>query len=177
MFKTRNPNIKQHQCGVQMSPKRIVIQLISCIRTPKNAKNNTGFQVSGYKEYDRTGKDGKVGFIISGIKIIAFQQMVNIGIRTRIKWIPDGFEIREEIHPLNGVVVDLQRRNNVIFVGDDNSAVIMQGEPTLMENEFIGQILRITWSEEEVLISPLQKQSSFHCNLNSKNNRIDCFVK
>ena len=52
--------------------------------------------------------------------------MVNIGIRTRIKWIPDGFEIREEIHPLNGVVVDLQRRNNIIFVGDDNSAVIMQ---------------------------------------------------
>lgn len=160
-----------------MAPKRIVIQLISCIRTPKNAKKTTGFQVSGYKDYNRTGKDGKVGFIISGIKIISFQQMVNIGIRTRIKWIPDGFEIREEIHPLNGVVVDLQRRNNVIFVGDDNSAVIMQGEPTLMENEFIGQILRVTWSEDEVLISPLQKQSSFYCTLNSKNNRIDCFVK
>jgi hypothetical protein len=159
-----------------MSPKRIVIQFISCIRNSKNAKNHTGFQVSGYKEYDR-GKDGKVGFIISGIKIIAFQQMVNIGIRTRIKWIPDGFEIREEIHPLNGVVVDLQRRNNIIFVGNNNSAVIMQGEPTIMENEFVGQILRVTWSEDEVLISPLQKQSSFHCTLNSKNNRIDCFVK
>lgn len=160
-----------------MSPKRIVIQLISCIRNSKSAKNITGFNVSGYKEYDRTGKDAKVGFIITGIKIISFQQMVNIGIRTRIKWIPDGFEIREEIHPLNGVVVDLQRRNNVIFVSDDNSAVVMQGEPTLMENEFIGQILRVTWSEDEILISPLQKQSSFNCTLNSKNNRIDCFVK
>ena len=108
---------------------------------------------------------------------MAFQRMVNIGIRTRIKWIPDGFEIREEIHPLNGVVVDLQRRNNVIFVGNDNSAVIMQGEPTLTENEFVGQLLCVKWQEEEVYISPLQKQSSFHCTLNSKNNRIDCFVK
>lgn len=160
-----------------MSPKRIVIQLISCIRNPEDVESTTGFQVSGYKEYDHIEKNGKVGFIVSGIKVLAFQQMVNIGIRTRIKWIPDGFEIREEIHPLNGVVVDLQRRNNVIFVGEDNSAVVMQGEPTVVENEFIGQILCVKWGDDEVHISPHQKQSSFYCALNSRNNRIDCFVK
>lgn len=160
-----------------MSPKRIVIQVISCIRNPEDVEITTGFQVSGYKEYDHIEKNGKVGFIVSGVKILAFQQMVNIGIRTRIKWIPDGFEIREEIHPLNGVVVDLQRRNNVIFVGEDNSAVVMQGEPTVVENEFQGQILSVRWDEYEVLISPHQKQSSFYCALNSRNNRIDCFVK
>ena len=160
-----------------MSPKRIVIQLIHCLRNIQDTKGNTGFQVSGYKDYDREKKNGKVGFIISGVKIISFQQMANIGIRTRIKWIPNGFEIREEIHPLNGVVVDLQRRNNVIFVGENDSAVIMQGEPTLTKNEFIGQILHVKWENDEVFISPHQKQSSFHCSLNSRNNRIDCFVK
>ncbi|MHA2075176.1 MAG: hypothetical protein ACXACU_09250 [Candidatus Hodarchaeales archaeon] len=160
-----------------MSPKRIIIQLIHCSRNPEKSKNSTGFQASGYKEYDEEKKNGRVGFIVSGVKVISFQQMVNIGIRTRIKWIPNGFEIREEIHPLNGVIVDLQRRNNVIFVGKGNSAVIMQGEANLTENEFVGQLLRVKWMEEEFFISPLQKQSSFHCALNSKNNRIDCFVK
>ncbi|MHA1970111.1 MAG: hypothetical protein ACW964_20245 [Candidatus Hodarchaeales archaeon] len=149
-----------------MSPKRIIIQLIHCSRNPEKSKNSTGFQASGYKEYDEEKKNGRVGFIVSGVKVISFQQMVNIGIRTRIKWIPN-----------NGVIVDLQRRNNVIFVGKDNSAVIMQGEANLTENEFVGQLLRVKWMEEEFFISPLQKQSSFHCALNSKNNRIDCFVK
>lgn len=158
-------------------PKKIVIQLIHCSRNPEKPKNTPGFQVSGYKEYDTENKKGRVGFIVSGVRVMAFQQMVNIGIRMRIKWIPNGFEIREEIHPLNGVVVDLQRRNNIIFVGDDNSAVIMQGEPILAENEFVGQILSVKWQKGEFYISPLQKQSSFHCALNSKNNRIDCFVK
>ncbi len=161
-----------------VSPKRIVVQQISCTRNKGDTRENSGFQVSSLKDSGNVKTPAKVGFIVSGVKIVAFQQVVGMGIRTRIKWIPTGFEIREEIHPLDGVVVDLQRRNNVIFVsGEDNSVVVMQGEPTIQENGFTGQILQVNWKEDEILVTPLQKQSSFHCVLNPKNNRIDCLVK
>ena len=161
-----------------MSPKRIIVQQISCVRITDDTKETSGFQVSGLKESGRDKPAAKVGFILSGVKIVAFQQTVGMGIRTRIKWIPTGFEIREEIHPLDGVVVDLQRRNNVIFVNaEDNSVVVMQGEPTIQEYGFTGQILQLNWKDDEIQIVPLQKQSSFHCALNPKNNRIDCLVK
>ncbi|UCG89679.1 MAG: hypothetical protein JSU57_04175 [Candidatus Heimdallarchaeota archaeon] len=161
-----------------MSPKRIVVQKISCIRSSGDAKETPGFQVSGLKDLGQDETTAKVGFIVSGVRLVAFQQTVGMGIRTRIKWIPTGFEIREEIHPLNGVVVDLQRRNNVIFVnGEDNSAVVMQGEPAIQNKAFTGQILQVNWKENEILIAPLHKQSSFHCVLNPRNNRIDCLVR
>ncbi|MHA2244949.1 MAG: hypothetical protein ACXADY_08275 [Candidatus Hodarchaeales archaeon] len=161
-----------------MSSKRIVVQQISCTRNKGDTKESSGFQVSARKESGQAKTPAKVGFIVSGVKIVAFQQVVGMGIRTRIKWIPNGFEIREEIHPLDGVVVDLQRRNNVIFVNEeDNTVVVMQGEPTIQENGFTGQLLQVIWKEDEILVTPLQKQSSFHCVLNPKNNRIDCLVK
>ncbi len=161
-----------------MSPKRIVVQKMSCIRSTGNANETPGFQVSGLKDLGRDKATAKVGFIVSGVKVVAFQQTVGIGIRTRIKWIPTGFEIREEIHPLDGVVVDLQRRNNVIFVsGKDNSAVVMQGEPTIQNKGFTGQMLQVNWKDNEILIAPLHRQSSFHCILNPRNNRIDCLVR
>ncbi|MFX1285135.1 MAG: hypothetical protein ACFFB5_15855 [Promethearchaeota archaeon] len=161
-----------------MSSKRIIVQKISCIRSTGKANETPGFQVSGLKDLDRDETTAKIGFIISGVKIVAFQQTIGMGIRTRIKWIPSGFEIREEIHPLDGVVVDLQRRNNVIFVdGDDNSAVVMQGEPTIQNKGFTGQILQVNWLDKEIFITPLHKQSSFHCVLNPRNNRIDCLVR
>ncbi|MFX0051971.1 MAG: hypothetical protein ACFFAJ_00655 [Candidatus Hodarchaeota archaeon] len=161
-----------------MSPKRIIVQWIICTRSTENAQKPAGFQVSGYKNSRTNQKIPKVGFILSGVKIIAFQQVVNMGIRTRIKWIPNGFEIREEIHPLDGVVVDLQRRNNVLFVSaEDNSMVVMQGEPAVQENGFIGQMIHVDWQTEDIKIVPLQKQSGFHCVLNPKNHRIDCLVK
>ena len=161
-----------------MSTKRIVVKQIACVLNIGDTKDTSGFQVSGLKDPDRNEKDVKVGFIVSGVRVVAFQQIVGMGIRTRLKWIPTGFEIREEIHPLDGVVVDLQRRNNVIFVnGEDNSVVVMQGEPTIQENGFTGQIIQVNWRVDEIKVSPLQKQSSFHCVLNPKNNRIDCLVK
>ncbi|MHA2204092.1 MAG: hypothetical protein ACW991_10425 [Candidatus Hodarchaeales archaeon] len=161
-----------------MSPKSIIVQQILCVRITDDTRKTPGFQVSGLKDFGQDETTAKVGFIISGIRVVAFQQVVGMGIRTRVKWIPTGFEIREEIHPLNGVVVDLQRRNNVIFVnGKDNSAVVMQGEPAIQENGFDGQILQVKWQGNEIRITPLQKQSSFHCVLNPKNNRIDCLVK
>lgn len=161
-----------------MSPKRIIVQNILCIWGTGDDKKTAGFHVSGRKELKQDGTAGKVGFILTGVKLVSFQQIIGTGIRTRVKWIPTGFEIREEIHPLNGVVVDIQRRNNVIFVNaEDNSVVVMQGEPTIKEKTFIGQILQIRWDEIEIQISPLQKQSTLHCVLNPRNNRIDCLVQ
>ncbi|MFX0124704.1 MAG: hypothetical protein ACFFAE_13830 [Candidatus Hodarchaeota archaeon] len=161
-----------------MSQKSIIVQQILCVRIADDTRKAPGFHVSGQKDFGQDETTAKVGFIISGIRIVAFQQVIGMGIRTRVKWIPTGFEIREEIHPLDGVVVDLQRRNNVIFVnGKDNSAIVMQGEPTIQENGFIGQILQVKWQDNEIRITPLQRQSSFHCVLNPKNNRIDCLVK
>ncbi|MFX0014667.1 MAG: hypothetical protein ACFFB2_05950 [Promethearchaeota archaeon] len=161
-----------------MSPKSIIVQQISCVRITDDTRGTSGFQVSGLKGLNQNKSTAKVGFIVSGVRIIAFQQVVGMGIRTRIKWIPSGFEIREEIHPLDGVVVDLQRRNNVIFVsGEDDSVVVMQGEPAIHENGFSGQLIQVNWKEDDILIIPLQKQSSFHCVLNPRNNRIDCLVK
>jgi hypothetical protein len=161
-----------------LSTKRIVVQQIACILNVGDTKDTSGFQVSGLKDLSRDETDVKVGFIVSGVRVVAFQQVIGMGIRTRLKWIPTGFEIREEIHPLDGVVVDLQRRNNVIFVnGKDNSVVVMQGEPTIQENGFTGQIIQVNWHDDEIKVNPLQKQSSFHCILSPRNNRIDCLVK
>jgi hypothetical protein len=161
-----------------VSPKSIIVQQILCVRIADDTRKTPGFQISGLKDFGQDETTAKVGFIISGIRVVAFQQVIGMGIRTRVKWIPTGFEIREEIHPLNGVIIDLQRRNNVIFVnGKDNSAVVMQGEPTLQNDGFIGQIIQVKWQDNEIRITPLQKQSNFHCVLNPKNNRIDCLVK
>ena len=160
-----------------MSPKRIIVRNISCMRGTNNVDSPAGFQVSGHKEASSDQKTSKVGFIVSGIKIIAFQQAAGMGIRLRVKWIPNGFEIREEIHPLNGVVVDLQQQNNVLFIGEDDSVVVMQGEPNLSKNGFTGQLIDIKWQENTIKITPLQKQLRFHCSLISRNKRIDCLVK
>ena len=98
-------------------------------------------------------------------------------IRTRIKWITTGFEIREEIHSLEGTAVDPQRKNNIIFVSEeDNSMVVMQGEPVLDGDGFIGQIVRVYWKEKEVTIFP-HRRNSFHCVLDPRNNRIDSIVR
>ena len=144
----------------------------------ESAKGTTGFQAVGYKDFHKEEEIGKVGFIISGIKILAFEQIVNVGIRTRVKWIPTGFEIREEINPFEGVTTDMQKQNNIIFVSrEDNSLVVMQGEPNIQNNKFKGQIIHVHWQEDELQIIPPQTQSSFHCILNPKNKRIDCIVK
>ncbi len=161
-----------------MSPKRIIVQKILCTRSAENSKNSIGFQISGYKEINPDLQTGKVGFILSGVKVISFQQAANMGIRTRVKWITKGFEIREEIHPLDGIVVDLQRRNNIIFVNwEDDTAIVMQGEPIVQEKSYRGQIMEVKWSEGEIHITPLQNQFNFHCILNPRNSRIDCLVK
>jgi hypothetical protein len=161
-----------------VSLKRIIVQRIVCTLSPEKAKGTSGFQVVGYKDFNQKKDAPKVGFIISGVRILAFQQVINVGIRTRVKWIPTGFEIREEIHPFEGVSGELQRQNNILFVGrEDNSLVVMQGEPNIQDNSFNGQIINVSWQEDEVQIIPLQAQSGFHCVLNPKNKRIDCLVK
>jgi hypothetical protein len=161
-----------------VSPKKIIVQRVNCVRNPENSGKNAGFQITGFKNSTKDLSTARVGFIVSGVRLVSFQQVMNMGIRTRMKWIPKGFEIREEIHPLNGVVVDLQRRNNVLFVStEDNSMVVVQGEPTVRENGFIGQMVQIDWQPDEVQILPIQKQFSFHCTLSPKNHRIDCLVK
>ena len=110
-----------------MSSKRIIIQRISCTWNTDTTKETAGFQVSGHKDSGQGQSDVKVGFIISGIKIITFQPMTVKGIRTRIKWIPSGFEIREEILALDGVVVGPERQNNVIFVDGKNNTAVNSG--------------------------------------------------
>jgi hypothetical protein len=120
----------------------------------------------------------KIGFIISGVKIMIFQQMKSSGVRTRIKWISKGFEIREEIFPLDGMIIDPQKKNKILFVSrEDNSMVVMQGEPILEENTFVGQLIRVSWEINETTVVPLHSKAAFHCVLDSKNNRINVVVK
>jgi hypothetical protein len=160
-----------------MAGKRIVIKSIHCSLNPSNQEKSPGFQVTGYKELKTEEEPEKIGFIISGIRILIFQQIKNLGVRTRIKWISKGFEIREEIHPVSEVVADPQRKNNILFVSkDNNSMVVMQGEPVLKDNGFVGQIINVSWEKSEVLILPYN-QATFHCVLDPKNSRIDCIVK
>lgn len=159
-----------------MPGKRIVVQNIHCSLRSDNQDKSPGFQVTGYKELETDKNSEKIGFIISGIKVLIFQQMKSIGIRTRIKWIAKGFEIREEVHPLEGIV-DPERKNNILFVSkDDNSMVVMQGEPVLDDNGFIGQIVRVHWKRNEITVIP-QRPNSFHCVLDPRNSRIDSIVK
>ena len=159
-----------------MPGKRIVVQNIHCSLSSDNQDKSPGFQVTGYKELETDKNSEKIGFIISGIKVLIFQQMKSIGIRTRIKWIAKGFEIREEVHPLEGIV-DPERKNNILFVSkDDNSMVVMQGEPVLDDNGFIGQIVRVHWKGNEITVIP-QGRNSFHCVLDPRNTRIDSIVK
>ena len=160
-----------------MAGKRIIIKRIHCSLSPSTHEKSPGFQVTGYKEFGTEDSTEKIGFIISGIKILIFQQVKNLGIRTRIKWISKGFEIREEVHPVSEVVVDPERKNNILFVSkDDNSMVVMQGEPVLKENGFTGQIINVDWEQNETTIFPHNKMV-FHCVLDPKNSRIDCIVK
>ncbi len=160
-----------------MAGKRIIIKNIQCSLNPSNQEKSRGFQVTGYKELGTEDSTEKIGFIISGIKILIFKQIQNLGIRTRIKWISKGFEIREEVHPISDVVADPQRKNNILFVSkDNNSMVVMQGEPIIKDNGFTGQIINVSWKENEISIFP-HSNILFHCELDPKNSRINCIVK
>lgn len=160
-----------------MAGKRIIVNSINCSMNSANQGKTPGFQVNGYKEPTNSDDEGKIGFIISGVKILIFQQMKSVGVRTRLKWIPKGFEIREEEHPLNDVIIDTQRTNNILFVSkEDNSMVVMQGEPITDEKGFLGQIINIRWDGNEIFINP-PKGHLLHCVLDPRNHRIDCLVK
>ena len=161
-----------------MPGKKITVHKIHCSLNPKTQDKSPGFQVTGYKTENIDDEPEKIGFIISSVKIIIFQHMKNSGVRTRIKWISKGFEIREEISPLNGAITDHQKKNNIIFVSkEDNSMVVMQGEPVLEENTFVGQLIRVNWEINESVVVPVQNKASFNCILDPKNNRINVTVK
>lgn len=163
---------------LEMPGKKITVQKIRCSLNPLAQDKSPGFQVTGYKILDSEEISEKIGFIISSVKIMIFQQMKNSGIRTRVKWISKGFEIREEIYPLDGMIIEPQQKNNILFVSrEDNSMVVMQGEPVLEENTFIGQIIRVSWEINEIVVVPLQSKAAFYCVLDSKNNRISVIVK
>jgi len=161
-----------------MPGKKITVRKICCSLNPLAQDKSPGFQVSGYKVLDSEENSEKIGFIISNVKIMIFQQMKNSGVRTRIKWISKGFEIREEISPLDGMIIEPQKKNNILFVSkEDSSMVVMQGEPVLEENTFIGQLIRVSWETNETVIVPLHSKATFYCVLDSKNNRINVIVK
>ena len=161
-----------------MSGKKITVHKIHCSLNPITHGKSPGFQVTGYKLLDTEDDSEKIGFIISGVKIIIFQQMKSSGIRTRIKWISKGFEIREEVSPLDGMIVEPQKKNNILFVSrEDNSMVVMQGEPVLEENTFVGQLVRVSWEVNACVVVPLLGKAAFHCILDPKNNRINVKVK
>ena len=161
-----------------MAGKKIIVHKIHCSLNSLSQDKSPGFQVTGYKVLDSEEDPDKIGFIISGVKIIIFQQMKGSGVRTRIKWISKGFEIREEISPLDGMIVEPQKKNNILFVSrEDNSMVVMQGEPVLEENSFVGQLIRVSWEINESLVVPLHKKAAFNCVLDPKNNRINVIVK
>ncbi|MHA1237229.1 MAG: hypothetical protein ACTSQ9_06185 [Candidatus Hodarchaeales archaeon] len=161
-----------------MPGKKITVHKIFCSLKPLSQDRLPGFQVTGYKVLDSEENSEKIGFIISNVKILIFQQMKNSGVRTRVKWISKGFEIREEISPLDGMIVEPQKKNNILFVSrEDNSMVVMQGEPVLKENAFIGQLIQVNWDINETVIVPLQRKAAFYCVLDSKNNRINVIVK
>lgn len=161
-----------------MSPRRIAVQRIVCTRSTQGSHITKGFQVAGYKKIDHDLPEAKIGFIVSGVRVISFQQ-VEKGVRTRVKWISSGFEVREELHTLDRAV-DNVKQNNVVFVSyEDHSMIVMQGEPITEEDRFIGQMVLVTWTWEDssVQIEPSYKNASFLCTLDAKNNRIDCLVR
>jgi hypothetical protein len=87
-------------------------------------------------------------------------------------------EIREEISPLDGMIVEPQKQNKILFVSrEDNSMVVMQGEPVLEENSFVGQLIRVSWEINESTVVPVNSKAAFHCVLDPKNNRINVVVK
>ncbi|MFW9779154.1 MAG: hypothetical protein ACFFE8_09900 [Candidatus Heimdallarchaeota archaeon] len=161
-----------------MSPRRIAVQRIVCTRSNQSSPASKGFQVVGYKDIGQNLPESQVGFILSEVRVISFRQ-VERGIRTRIKWISTGFEVREEIHALDRVV-DTLKQNNVVFVSyEDHSMVVMQGEPNLAEGRLMGQMVLVTWDWENdsVQIDPPYTSAKFHCTLDAKNKRIDCLVR
>ncbi|MFX0095068.1 MAG: hypothetical protein ACFFBD_25260 [Candidatus Hodarchaeota archaeon] len=70
-----------------------------------------GFHVAGFKR--KEGDSGrKVGFLISGIRLISIQNAGRIRFRIRMKFLNTGFEVREEFHPSAAS----QRKNSVFMV-------------------------------------------------------------
>ncbi|MFX1252036.1 MAG: hypothetical protein ACFFCZ_10560 [Promethearchaeota archaeon] len=133
-----------------------------------------GFYVAGFKRKD--GNSGrKVGFLISGIRLVSIQNAGRIRFRVRIKFMNTGFEVREEFHPSAAS----QRKNSVFMVSfSDWEPVIVQGEPTMNTNmrSFQGQIVQVTWNQNGVVIVPIAKGAKFITTLNTKLRKIEMVV-
>jgi len=139
----------------------------------RNVKNSLqGFFVTGIK--GKGGKSGRIGFLLSGVRLIAVQHEGRVRSRTRLKWFTTGFEIREEIHPL----LDAIRKNTVVMVNfDESEPVIIQGEPHVHRRTFKGQVIEVTWNESRITIRPEARQGTLICHLNQKLRKIESIVR
>ncbi|MFX1511690.1 MAG: hypothetical protein ACFFCQ_03820 [Promethearchaeota archaeon] len=155
-----------------MATKEVTVSKMQMVPI-RDVKNNLqGFYVTGLK--GKGGKSGKIGFLLSGVRLIAVQHEGRVRSRTRIKWFSTGFEIREEIHPL----LDAIRKNTVIMINfDDPEAVVVQGEPHLQKRTFKGQVIEITWSEAKITIKPEARQGNLLCTRNQKLKKIEAIVR
>jgi hypothetical protein len=122
------------------------------------------------------GKGRKIGFILSGVRLVAVQNEIA---RTRIKWLPShGFEVREEAQHAQ---VGPGKPNAVFMVSfDDGAPVVVQGEPELDGMTFVSQTVDLSWEKDGKLVLGLPPRMranySYSCTLNQRLRKIECVV-
>ncbi len=121
-----------------------------------------GFFAKAYKYDDRIGED-KIGFLISGIRLVSAELQEQIRVRLRLTWFTqenDGsFEIEEHVSSIS------QRRNSAITVfsvkydaekGIYDDVTVIRGRPEIENETFEGRLVTVTWKDGYVLIKPVE---------------------
>ncbi len=121
-----------------------------------------GFFAKAYKYDDRIGED-KIGFLISGVRLISAELQDQIRVRMRLTWFSqenDGsFEIEEHVSAIS------QRRNSTIIVfsvkydqekGVYDEVTVVRGRPEIENDTFEGRLVTISWKDGKVIIKPVE---------------------
>ena len=86
--------------GLIISTHKVRCELIECHFSRNKIDLEKGFQVFGYKS--STDRE-KVGFILSGIKVLSFMDDNNDKIRVRIRLLKEAIEVREELKDMKNI--------------------------------------------------------------------------
>ena len=121
-----------------------------------------GFFAKAYKYDDRIGED-KIGFLISGVRLVSAELQEQIRVRLRLTWFTqenDGsFEIEEHVSAIS------QRRNSTITVFSVrynsekelyDDVTVVRGRPEIENETFEGRLVTISWKDGRVLIKPIE---------------------
>ncbi len=145
--------------------KALIVERITITPILDADEDQNGFIVKGTKEEN-------VVFLISGIRRLIISYGTKIQGRTRILWLRSkAMEIREDVFSNS---YNVGKRSIAFMVSFEKlSSVIIQGEPLLTKNSFQGQMIRLTWGDENIEVVPQVSNTEFLCKPNHRTRQIE----